>query len=71
MLVNSLTPKCVPEGTKNSRSEEFLLAKHTVHNHPHHDGAVFPSSGMVLMDENTAPLGASLEGVGQGLHQRV
>jgi hypothetical protein len=26
--VNSLTPKSVPVGTKNSRSEGFLLAKH-------------------------------------------
>jgi hypothetical protein len=24
-------------GTKNSRSEDFLLAKHTSHKHPHHD----------------------------------
>jgi hypothetical protein len=36
-LVNSLTAKCVPTGTKNSRSEDFLLAKHTSHKHPHHD----------------------------------
>ena len=49
---------------KNSRSEDFLLAKHTAHKHPHHDGAVFPSSVMVSMDENTAPPGASLEGIG-------
>jgi hypothetical protein len=34
---NSLTPKCVPAGTKNSRLEDFLLAKHTSHKHPHHD----------------------------------
>jgi hypothetical protein len=34
---NSLTSKCVPAGTKNSRSEDFLLAKHTSHKHPHHD----------------------------------
>jgi hypothetical protein len=33
----SLTPKFVLAGTKNSRSEDFLLAKHTSHKHPHHD----------------------------------
>ena len=33
----TLTPKCVPAGTKNSRLEEFLLAKHKLHKHPHHD----------------------------------
>jgi hypothetical protein len=38
-----------------SLSEDFLLAKHTSHKHPHHDGAVFPSSGMVLMEEHTPP----------------
>jgi hypothetical protein len=32
-----LTPKCVPAGTKNSQKEDFLLAKHTSHKHPHHD----------------------------------
>ena len=37
MGVNSLTPKCFPTGTKNSRSEDFLLAKQTSHKHPHHD----------------------------------
>ena len=26
--INSLTPTCVPAGTKNSLSEDFLLAKH-------------------------------------------
>jgi len=26
--------------------------------HPHHDGAVFPSSGMVLMNERITPPGA-------------
>ncbi len=25
-----------PAGMKNSRSEDFLLAKHTSHKHPHH-----------------------------------
>jgi hypothetical protein len=39
--INSLTPKCVPAGTKNSRSEGFLLAKHTSHKHPHHDERFF------------------------------
>ena len=36
-LFNSLTAKCVPAGTKNSSSEDFLLAKHTSHKHPYHD----------------------------------
>jgi hypothetical protein len=36
-LFNSLTPKCILAGTKNSRSEEFLLTKHTSHQCPHHD----------------------------------
>jgi hypothetical protein len=36
--VNRLTPNCVPAGTKNSRLEDFLLAKHASHNkHSHHD----------------------------------
>jgi len=42
--------------------------KHTSHKHPHHDAAVFPSSGMVFMDEHTAPPGASSEGIGRGRH---
>jgi hypothetical protein len=33
-LVNSLTPKSVPAGTKNSRSEGFLLVKHKHTNIP-------------------------------------
>jgi len=57
---------------KNSRSEGFWLAKHKHTNITTiYDGAVFPSSGMGLMDEHTAPLGASLQGVGRGCHQRV
>jgi hypothetical protein len=58
----SLTAKSVPAGTKNSRSEGFLLAKllkHTAHKHPHHDGAVSPSSAMFFMEEHTPPPGAS------------
>jgi len=50
---------------KNSHSEGFLLAihlKHTAHKHHHHDGAVCPSSGMVLLDEHTPPPGASAKG---------
>jgi hypothetical protein len=34
---NILTPKCVPVGTNNSHSEDFLLVKHISHKHPHHD----------------------------------
>jgi hypothetical protein len=52
-MLNSLTAKSALAGTKNSRSEGFLLAKHlkhTAHKHHHHDGAVCPSSGMVLLD---------------------
>ena len=67
--VKLLTAKSVPAGTKNSRSEGFLLAKHlkrTAHKHHHHDGAVYPSSGMVLLDEHTLPPGASTKGVGRG-----
>ena len=30
-------PKCVPTGTKDSHLEDFWLAKHTSHKHPHHD----------------------------------
>jgi hypothetical protein len=38
-----------------------------------HDGAVYPSSGMVLLAEHTPtpPPGASSQGVGQGRRQRV
>ena len=69
MTINSLTAKSVLAGMKNFRSEGFLLAKHlkhTAHKHHHHDGAVCPSSGMVLMEEHTQPPGASLQGVGRG-----
>jgi hypothetical protein len=74
--VNSLAAKSVPAGTKNSRSEGCLLAKHlqhTAHKHHHHDGAIFPSSAMVLLDERTPPPGtsASAEGVEQGRLQMV
>ncbi len=41
-MVNSLTAKCVPVGTKNSLSEDFLLSKHTSHKHPHHDEPFSP-----------------------------
>ena len=64
--LNSLTAKSVPMGMKNSRSEGFLLAqhlKHTAHKHQHHDEAVCPSSGMVLLDEHTPPPGASAKGL--------
>ena len=72
--LNSLTTKSVPAGTKNSRSEGVLLAKHlkhTAHKNNHHDGAVCPYSGMVLLDEHTPPPGASAKGVGRGCHRRV
>ena len=63
-VFNSLTPKSVPAGTKPPRSESYWLAKTQGHKHPHHDGAIFLSSCMVLMDEHTPPLGAYTEGVG-------
>jgi len=40
--LNSLTPKSVLLGTKNSFPEDFLLAKHTSHKHPHHDEPFSP-----------------------------
>jgi hypothetical protein len=46
-LLTSLAAKSVLAGTKNSRSEGFLLAKHlkhTAHKHHHHDGAVSPQA---------------------------
>ena len=49
--------------------EGFLLTKHTSHKHPHHNGAVYLSSGIVSMDEHTPPMGVSSEGVGQGRYQ--
>jgi hypothetical protein len=33
---------CIPAGTENSLSEDFLLAKHTSHKHPHHDEPLSP-----------------------------
>jgi hypothetical protein len=47
---NSLTPKSVPGGTKNSCSEGFLLAKLQAHKHPHHGESVSTSNGMGLVD---------------------
>ena len=44
--------------------EGFLASLTQAHKHPHHDGAVFPSSGMVLLVKLTPPPGASAEGVG-------
>ena len=63
----SLTPKFVLAGTKNSRLEDFLLAKHTSHKHPHHDE---PCSRLAAWFPwmNNPPPGASTEGVGQGHH---
>jgi hypothetical protein len=72
--VNSLKPKTVPAGTKNSRSEGILLAKHlkhTAHKHHHHVGAVCPSSGMVLLDEHTPPPGSLRKGLAKGCRRRV
>jgi hypothetical protein len=68
---NSLTAKFILVGRKNSCSEGFGLAEQTAHTHPHHDGAVCLSSIMVFMAEHAPPLGASVEGVGQGHRQRV
>ena len=66
IIFNSLTAKSILAGTKNSRSEGFLLGKHlkhTAHKHHHHDGAVCLSSGMVLMEKHTPPPGASSQAV--------
>ena len=66
IAVKLLTAKSVLAGMKNFCSEGFLLAKHlkhTAHKHHHHDGAVCPSSGMVLLDEHTPPPGASAKGL--------
>ncbi len=41
------------------------------HKYPHHDGALFHFSGMVLMDKHTPSLGAYTEGVGRGRRRRV
>jgi hypothetical protein len=71
IVVFLLTPKSVLAGTKNLRSKGFWRAKHTAHKHPHHDGAIFSSSGMVLLAKCTPALGASAEGVGQGPLQMV
>jgi hypothetical protein len=66
LFLNCLTAKFVLVGTKNSHLEGFWLAKQTAHKHPHHDGAVCLSSGMVFMEEHTPPPRASVEGFGQG-----
>jgi hypothetical protein len=70
----TLTAKSVTAGTSYSLLEGFWLAKASktqAHKHPHHDGAVRPSSGMVLLAKHTSPPVASLEGVGRGHCQRV
>ena len=41
------------------------------HKHPHHDGAVFLWSSMVLLAEHTLPPESSAEGAGQGRHRSV
>jgi hypothetical protein len=67
--ITALTAKSVPAGTNNSCAEGFLLVKHlkhTAHKHPHHDGAVSPSSRMVLMDTPNWTWVTSSKGVGQG-----
>jgi hypothetical protein len=71
-LFDSLTPKSLA-GTKTSlKLKEGFGASETQSNkHPHHDGPVCPSSGMVLLAEHTPPPGAPAEGVGQGRRRRV
>jgi len=72
LAANLLTSaKSILAGTQNSRSEGFLIAKHTSHYPSHHDGAVCLSSGMVSMDEHTPPPEASSKGVGRGRCWRV
>ena len=74
-LVNSLTAKFVPVGTKNSRPVGFygrnstkstLHHKHNNHKHHHHGGAVCPSYGMGSMDPPDRTRVTSSEGVGRG-----
>jgi hypothetical protein len=59
VFLQSLAPKSVLAGTKNSSSKGLWLAKQTAHKHPHHDGGVFPSNGIVLLAEHTPLLGTS------------
>jgi hypothetical protein len=40
-ILNSLTAKSFPKGTKNSCPEGFLRAKHTAHKHPYLDEPFF------------------------------
>ena len=68
---NSLRAKSILAGKKHSRSEGVWLAKHIAHKHPHLDGVVFFSSGMVWIDDHTPSPGASVEGVGQGRRRWV
>ena len=65
-LLNSLTPKSVPAGTKNSRSEGFLLAKLQAHKHPHHGEAVSTSNSMGLVNPPNPTQGRPVQGVGVG-----
>jgi hypothetical protein len=46
-VINSLTAKCVPAGTKNSLSDDFLLAKLSSHKHPHHDEPFSPLASWI------------------------
>ncbi len=41
IAIKLLKPKSILAGTKNSCSEDFLLAKNTAHKHPYHD-ELFP-----------------------------
>ncbi len=69
--LNSLTPKSVLAGTKNSRSEGFWLAKLQAHKHPHHAEAVSTSNGMGLVDPPNPTQGRPVRGVGGGRRRRV
>jgi hypothetical protein len=70
-MINSLTPKSVPARTKKLSLGRLFGSLEQAHKHPHHDGAICPSSGMVLLVERIPPLGAYVEGVGQGRRQRI
>ncbi len=59
--INSLTPKSVPAGTKNSRSEGFLLVKHKHTNIPTMMEPFAPP-----MDTPNRTRQPSSEGVGRG-----
>ena len=71
-LLSSLTAKSVlGKNKKLPLGRIFLASKTQAHKHPHHDRAICPFRGMVLLAEHISPLGASEEGIDQSRRQRV